>query len=733
MSRNCSYAATLFLTLSLCSLSARTSKGEKFWKDAQAAEEQQNYDRAAELYTLAAQHDPSNLAYEMGERRSRFEAAQAHMKAGTLDRDAGKFEAALQEFQRAFSLDPSNMLAVEELQRTREMLARNKARHLPPEEQVLSPVQIQRKKEDRKVASMLPAPELKPLLNRITTLKMNNQPVKVLYETIGKLAGVNVMFDPTFQPARNANIDINDSTLQEAFDYVALITKTYWKPVTANAIFVTEESVTKRRDYEDQVLKVFYLRNMTTVQEFQEIVTAVRSATDIRRMFADSSQYAVIARGSPDQIALAAKLFHDLDRQKAEVLVDIIVMEVNSSRTRTLASGLATSSGAGGLQLPVSFTPRSSISTTPSTSSGSSSTASTISLSQIGKTGFSDFSISLPGALLEAIMADNKTHILQSPQVRASDGQKVVLKIGDKVPYATGSYQASAVATASLSPLVSTQFNFADVGVNIELTPHVHSDGEVSMHVSVEISSVSRYVDIGGVSQPVISQRKDDADVRMRSGEINLLGGLTQVQSTKSFSGIPGLVSIPILGKLAGSNTATDKEHGELMIALIPHVLRTSDLTESELQEVAAGTEQTVKVSFAHEDVPPPAATAPRSLEAGAGQISFQPPAVDAHPGDKFDVILRSTMDASPEMLQVSWNPALLRLDKIAAAGDPVAVKLDFEIRNDTGEALISRRPGSAVAPKMEDLATLSFVAIGKGACKIATSRPESSLTVTIH
>ncbi len=723
MSRLPSYAAVLLLTI-FCA-DARTSKAEKLWKEAQRAEEQKDYERAVELYGEAARLDPGNPSYTMGGRRVRFQASQLRIKSGQEDREKGHLDAAVVEFQRAFALDPSNILAVEEKQRTLEMIERNKDGHVPVDELPLSPSQIQQKKEARKAESMLAAPELKPILARIATLKMNNQPVKVLYETVSKLAGVNVIFDPQLQASQhNSNVNINNATPQEALDYIALITKTYWKPVTANTIFVTEDSAAKRRDYEDQVLKVFYLRNMTTVQEFQEIINAVRSATDIRRMFADNSQYAVIARGSTDQIALATLLFHDLDRQRAEVLVDIVVMEVNSSRTRTLASGLVSSSGGGGLSLPVTFTPRSSIATTSSSSSSSSTTtASTISLGQVGKVGFSDFSLSLPGALLEAIMSDSSTHILQSPQVRASDGQKVVLKIGDKIPYATGSYQASVASTSTVSPLVSTQFNYADVGVNVELTPHVQGDGEVSMHVSVEISSVSQYVNIGGISQPVISQRKDDADVRMRSGEVNLLGGLTQLQNTKSLSGIPGLVNIPILGKALSSNNATDREQGELMIALVPHVLRTSDIPASALQEVAAGTEQVIKVNYAAEETKPDAPSATHVLESsGAEPLLFEPSAIEARQGGKFDVILHDKIEAAP--VKLTWDPALLRLEKIAPAAQ--ASKFDVNIRNDTGEAVISGQPGTF-------LANLSFIAIGKGTCKVATATPPSSLTVTIQ
>ena len=169
---------------------------------------------------------------------------------------------------------------------------------------------------------------------------MNNQPPKVLYETVGKLAGINVLFDPQMQPGRNANLDLSNVTLDEALDYVALLTKTFWKPISANAIFVTEDNVTKRRDYEDEVVKVFYLKNPTSVQEFQEIITGIRSVTDVRRMFTFNAQNAVMVRDTVDKVALVEKLLHDMDKPKAEVVVDVIVMDVASDRSRSIAAGL---------------------------------------------------------------------------------------------------------------------------------------------------------------------------------------------------------------------------------------------------------------------------------------------------------------------------------------------------------------------------------------------------------
>ncbi len=232
-----------------------------------------------------------------------------------------------------------------------------------------------------------------------------------------------------------------------------------------------------------------------------------------------------------------------------------------------------------------------------------------ISLAQLAHVSTNDFSTTLPGALLNLVMSDRQTRVLQSPQVRASDGQKVTLRIGDKIPYATGSLSAGVGAVGGL-PYANTQFNFAEVGVNVDITPTVHGKDEVTLKLMIEVSNVRDRVSIGGIDQPVIGQRRSETEIRLREGEVNILGGLTQDQDTKSISGVPGLVNIPILGRLLGSES-TDREKGELLIALIPHIVRTPNLSDVDLKGVLAGSDQVVKIGYAPRVAPPPAPGTP--------------------------------------------------------------------------------------------------------------------------
>jgi len=683
---------------------------------------------------------------------------------------ADDYEKAYTAFQKAFATDPGSMIALQDMQQTKDLMDQKQKGLVPPGEKPMTSAEKSQKDSLEMMQSLQSVPELKPVTNQISLLKMNNQPPKVLYETVGKLAGINVLFDPQMQPGKNANLDLNNVTLQEALDYIALLTKTYWKPVSTNAIFVTEDNVTKRRDYEDEVVKVFYLKNPTSTQEFSEIVTAVRSVTDVRRMFQFNAENAIVVRDTVDKVALVEKLLHDLDKPKAEVVVDVIVMDVASDVSHQIGAGLV-SNGTNGLAIPLSFSPINPINTGVNGVNGANGTGGTgatgtnngvgtgtgtgtgtsgstfVALSQLAHLGTGDFSTSLPGAMLQAVMSDSRTKIQESPEVRVSDGQKVSLKIGEKYPYATGSFQPG-VGTVGVSPLVSTQFQFVDIGVNVELTPHVHGDDEVTLHVSVDISNIANTLNLGGLSQPVIGQKKNEADIRLKDGEVSLLGGLMSDQDTSVIGGIPGLVNIPILGKYLFGNVSKDKQKEQLMIALIPHIVRRPEFTALNLRGVAAGTDATVKLSFGPRPEATPAPAAPAattptvpglpgatpgapaapaavtpSIPGAAPALLFNPATVQAQLSKQVTIVLQAQnmTDLASVPVKVRWDPKVLRLEMITPGAlltqDGKVIGPSLDIRNDTGDASIdvNRIAGAGGVNGTGPLLQLTFTAVGKG------------------
>src|SRR5215472_9124151 len=292
---------------------------------------------------------------------------------------------------------------------------------------------------------------------------------KVTYETVGKLAGINVLFDPDYT-ARKSRSELNGVTLEEALGIIALESKTFWRPVTPNTIFVAQDNPAKRKELDQSVIKTFYLSNLSQATELQDVVNAMRTLLEVSRIQQLQSQNAIIVRGTPDQIVLAQKLVDDLDKAKPEVIVDVVVMQVSRDKTRTLGVNPPTSTSIS-LNNNINNTTTTSGTSTTSSSSGSSGG---INLNRIGNLNATDFTITIPGITASAIMGASDTKIIQNPQIRALDGQKATLKIGDRVPVATGSFQPG-IGGVGINPLVNTQFQYLDVGVNIDITPRVHA------------------------------------------------------------------------------------------------------------------------------------------------------------------------------------------------------------------------------------------------------------------
>lgn len=761
---------------------ARTRKGDKLVKQGREFELRKQYEKALELYEQAMSDDPGDTGYQLASRRVRFQAAMSRVALGQKLRDQGELEPALAEFLKAYAIDPSAAVAEQEIRRTREMMEREKKQPGgQAAERGLTPADQAREAMTEKVARIQPVPELKPIQRQIGALKMNNQPIRVLYETVGKLAGINVIFDAEFQPPpgrQNYTVDLSNSTLEEALDYLAVLTKTFWKPLSHNAIFVTNDNPTKRRDFEDFVVKVFYIKNATTVQELQEILTTVRGITEIRRAFTFNSQNAILFRGTADQIALAEKLINDLDKPRSEVVIDVVVMEANRAKVRDLAAALTTG-GSPGIKLPINFIRSEGV----------------IPLNTIKNIRTGDFSVNIPGLLLQAVLSDSTTRVLQQPQVRAVEGQKASLKIGDRIPYAQGSFAPGfGVGGAGVSPLVSTQFNFADVGVNVDIVPKVHGRDEVSMHIDLEISSVSGRVELGGVSQPIISRKLISHDIRIREGEVNLLGGIINTQDTKVISGIPGLATLPVVGKLFGTEHV-EHNQGEMLIALIPRIVRSSEVTDLNLRGVAAGSDLVVRLSYAPKGEAPPPAAAPAPADEAAPppaapkpavpapgvqpapttpapeptvptpgaepapttpgptapapapeaakpapapqgpvRLVFNPPSVQAQLSAPVTVTLQveNAVDLFTAPMRVKWDPKVLRLANIRAgallSGDGQRVNFSENTLNDAGEAsvVLNRLPGAGGISGSGTLLTLTFQAVGRGTTSIML--PEVSL-----
>ena len=527
------------------------------------AEAGNDYDTAYEAYKQAYQLKGKDPKYQAAYARIRFYAAQQHVQAGQLLRDGAKYAEALAEFQRAAEIDRTSFIAQQEIRRTTDMLRKQAQRAEPVPAKPLSPL--------KKMAEEAEGPvELKALSTTPVNLRMSETADKI-YKVLGKLAGVNVLFDADYK-AQKVSIELNDVTPREALDMLALESKTFWQPASANTIFVAGDNAGKRKELQGNVMKMFYLKNVSSTAELQEAANTVKGILDVTRMQLIPTQNAVVLRGSTAQMVLAEKLFSDLDKPKPEVVIDIAVLQVNRSRLRTIGTNPPTSA---------------SVSLVPSTggSSGSGSGGG-FTFNNLGSLTATNFAVSIPGATFSFLMSDSNTKLIQNPEIRALDNEKATLKIGDRVPIATGSFAGT---QGGVSPLVNTQFQYLDVGVNIDITPHVHSDNEVTLKMVLEISSVTGQQNLGGVSQPIIGQRRIEHETRLLDGEVNLVGGILEETETTSLSGYPWLAKLPVLKYLFGQEEK-DRQENEIVFAITPHIVRSQDVTEQNLRLVDVGT-----------------------------------------------------------------------------------------------------------------------------------------------
>ena len=517
------------------------------------AESQNQNDAAYEAYKEAYALKPKDPKYIAAYLRSRAAAASEHMRKGQSLRDNLKLEEALAEFQRAAEIDRSNLGAQEEMSRTATMIKKQAQAGVaatPTAESLLS-----------KMMEEVEGPvDLEPFSDTPLTLRMTTTADNV-YKTIGKLAGINVLFDLDYKPQR-INIELDDVPLREALRMVAMQSKTFWRPISTKAIFVAAEG--RRKDFEDNVMTTFYLRNASTASELQEVVGTLKGILDISRIQVNPTHSAITLRGTPDQLVLAQKLVSDLDKPKAEVVIDIAVLEISRDRLRTL-----------GTTVPTTYTiaPPSSLT-----------------VQSISHLTSKDFALGIPGASVTALMSDSNTKVLQNPEIRVLDQQKATLKIGDRVPIATGSFSSGGgVSGGGISPLVNTQFQYLDVGVNIDITPQIHSNREVTLKLVLEVSSVTGEVNIGGITQPQIGQRRIELEMRLEDGEINLVGGILTDSETQSISGYPWLAKIPLLKYLFGQENK-DRRQTEVVFAITPHIVRAEEITDENLRLVDIGT-----------------------------------------------------------------------------------------------------------------------------------------------
>ncbi|QNI38165.1 cohesin domain-containing protein [Edaphobacter albus] len=749
----------LFLTVLFSASVAHAQSAKTLDKRGQDAEARHDYDAAYEDYRQAMIKSPKDMRYRAHFELMRFQAAVSHVDRGRVLRQNGDLQGAYNEFTRAIAIDGGNQTAQQELDQVKKEIA----------------VQLSAAPLQNPQASLPETSDLATIAGPITLRPVSNDPITLhmvedvrnVYQAIGKLAGLNVIFDPDYTSKR-IPVDLVNVSLADALRIVGTVSGTFYKPVTSNTIFVAQNNPTKRRDLDDLAVQTFYLTNASQQADANEVLTALRNLLDqSSKVTLVPSQNAIVVRATPDQLLLAQKLMNDLDRARPEVTVDVAILQVNRDKLRKL-----------GITLPqsITITPQASPSTSSSSSSSSSSgstTPNSFTLNTLGNMNATNFGVTIPAGTLDALLTDSDTRILQNPRIRATDGQKASLKIGQKIPIATGSYNAG-VATGVASIGVQTQFTYLDVGVNIDMTPTVHYDRQVTLKMHMEVSSQQGSVTISGVTEPIIGQNVVEQTIQLKEGEPSILAGLVSKEEDRGLSGTPGLSELPLFKYFFASNSRETKQN-EIVFVLIPHIVRESVLTRLNRRAIDTGTSNSFELrqdpTLSAQDefvgparpqqigqpttaanaasaavqqlmqqaqpptppppgsTTPPASTAPQQTPA-AGQpisLSVAPPAGNQAVGSTFQVSVNASgaNDLYAVPLQIQFNPAVLQLVNVDAGsllgrdGQPVSI-----VHRDEGNGLVtistSRPPNVQGVSGQGSVATLTFKAVAAGDSNLA-------------
>jgi general secretion pathway protein D len=560
-----------FLVLALVGSSCarlHAESAKSYYKQGLTAEVREDYDAAFDNYQKAYTMAPKDLTFRTAYYRVRLSASSLHMMKGRKLFQTGDEQGALMELLRATEIDPTNEAAQQDISRIR-------AQHKEP-----LPANIDGIPGEASVATdldtMAAPTRLQPMSNEPQTMHMIEDS-KVVYQAVGKAAGINVLFDPDYTGKR-IQVDLVNETLPDVLRIVATLSGTFWKPITGNTIFVAANSRTKRTELEEQAVQTFYLTNAWQQNDLNDVQTAIRNVMPNSHAYSVNSQNAIVMRGTPDELMLAQKIVNDLDKARPEVVVDIAVLEVSKNWERTLGIAWPQSASVT-LQSPNASSttcPAGSTTCTPSSTSTTNPT-----LYNLAHLNSNDFAVTVGTATANALLNDSNTKILQNPRIRSTDSQKATLKIGSRIPIATGSFQSGVGVAAAVTPLAETQFQYIEIGVNIDMTPTVHYNHDVT--------------------EPIIAQKKSEQTIRLHEGEASILGGILEQQDMQSWTGIPGLSSIPILKYLFGSkdHTITDDE---IVFLLIPHIVRSSDLTPTNLHAIDTGSGQSIELRHVSAD-----------------------------------------------------------------------------------------------------------------------------------
>jgi general secretion pathway protein D len=311
------------LVLTACATSKPYRQGQKF---AQAGD----YDRAVLAFSKALNEDPQNVRYQMELSRARFRASQVHFDKAKKYLSSGRLELAIEELQAAVFLDASNDFAAIELEKAMVALAERREGRDPARE--LADMKARAK------ASLEP-PKLDPSSNVPIVLKFNQEELSKIFDALSKASGINFLYDDRVELNKRVTVDQAGVAFEEALDLLMIQNKLFYKVHDPHTLIIIPDNRQKRQEYEDQVIKTFYLSNA----EVKDVQTILRTLLDARKVAVNDQLNAITIKDTPDVVAVAEKLVENSDKAKAEVVVDVEIIEINRNTFQNLGIDISSS------------------------------------------------------------------------------------------------------------------------------------------------------------------------------------------------------------------------------------------------------------------------------------------------------------------------------------------------------------------------------------------------------
>ena len=576
--------ATLLIALLLSSCASYNA-----YKQAQVAEQAKDWDRAVAQYERAIEIDPDNREFKVALDRARREASRSHFEKGKILRaEASKATGADQfrlaqlaatELQLVVKLDPTNQFAAVELSKAYQMI--QDLQRAASESVSVDEI----KKRARANITKAQPPQLNPASDEPISLTFSRDtPIKDIYKALANAFGINVLFDQAVKDDR-ITIELRDVTAQQALERVMQAGNHFYKVLDEKTIIVVPDNPQARRDYEDLVIRTFYLSN----GDAEQVTNVVRTMIEARNVFPLKTLNAITIRDTADKVRIAEKIIEANDKAKAEVVVQVELVQLDLNRIRDIGlaiSGFTDSEGNS-----------SSSATAVPVFGGNVFTGGT--LAQIQQVAGSlnalrnNVNFSIPTATYSLLKTYGNSELLANPELRISEGEKATLHIGQRIPVPVttiSGYNPTTSGGAGNNLTVPyTSFQYQDVGIKVGMEPRVHHNHEVTLKLTVEVSNRGADVEFGGQRQPTFATRTIESTIRLKDGETNFLAGLIQSNKVKSATKTPILGDIPLIGRLF-TNEHRDEQRTDLVLTMTPHIVRMPNITEEDLAPMWVGT-----------------------------------------------------------------------------------------------------------------------------------------------